>query len=228
MTTLLEGAIAWKEITHRAKRLGGEGNQVTLQFYFSNDQQGTSEDPLIGFTAKGMSLLYSLTEVAEKAKGMLWNDCKIERGQESATEIVIYMHLLGLHENAPAQVKKASLDLLVIARGKAIALGFSCRLLSVATLREQRIEMRGSYIGAPSPEAPIEPPAKVLARTLTQAREAQGISIRAWAKLSGVAVRTLIRLEAGEEGVAIGNVIKAASCLGFLLKLDHQAFFSAS
>ena len=60
-----------------------------------------------------------------------------------------------------------------------------------------------------------------IGKTIRSRREGKGLTQEAFARVTGIARRTLTRLETGDPAVRIGTIDKAARALGLILSVQN-------
>ena len=221
MKQSLEFSSVWSESPQAVISSEQISQEVAWQFSFS-DANGTFIDPdVMDVGMRGDVMLLSL--MAERDRLL---ETSVGHGEWSSMEsigIVVMKFSLSLtlklkttNERMPEEVRSMSLSIFSPIVAVAAGCDLNCRLLSVSVKRVSNLTTQAWYVGAGehSNDPDQISDVQAIGNAVREQRDLLHVSLDEAARLSGVARRTILRLEQGGEGISIGNSMRIAGSLG--------------
>lgn len=216
----------WTEVTGKSFNNERLALRVFPQFSFFDARGWPMEAGVLAPQGRGWLIKEALdSALGGSFKLGSWTLASVSLDITPVVSFAVVVVLSSHEEKDPQEVREIVLDLFSFLNSQAQALALSCDLVSVAKQSEFLTSSNGWYSEKKRDPTPIEINLEHMDRLgsiIKERRDFLHVSLDDVAKKSGIARRTILRLEGGSEGVSIGNVLRVAKSLGLHLKASPE------
>lgn len=204
--------------------------EVAWQFSFSDINGASIEPQSMGDAGRGATLLIALTNAGNRLVdggngGGSWVSVKPVHVAVLQISLSLTLTLQSAEERNSEEVRGLALSLLKEMREVGSKRHLSCRMLSVAVKKVSSVTTQAWYEGVleARPVKETVDATQAVGNAVRDQRDRLHLSLDDAARLSGVARRTILRLEQGNQGIAIGNATRIAEALGLEVLVKRRA-----